>query len=420
MQEPLLLLVVVVLSYFAAHVVFDRLARRFALVSGAEYLVLGLVLGPEVAGLLPPHAVESFSPLITLGLGWIGTLVGTQLALPRLVRTPAARYRVALAEVLLTALVIGLAEFAVLHWAMAVPTLRSVVVASAFALVALPASAAAVGVVAREQGEGHPIVRQLEVATALQSVAASAGLALLFAILHTSPTSLPRDLVPTEWMAITIAIGVVGGTLFHIFVGDERKVDRLFISLAGAIILISGAAAALRLSPVFAALVFGAILGNTRGRRTEVITALTRVERPFYFALMIFAGASWQQPGPGWALPLFLFLLLRPIARLATARLSARLNGAVPELGPHWGRALIGHGGFALVLAFDYMRQGRMPNGPLVFSAAIASLLLTDVVSARIIRSVLRLPTTMTGGTRDPILAAPGARATAGDGADRA
>ena len=406
MNANLLLLAIVATSYLAAHVVFDRLARRFNLVSGAEYLILGLLLGPEVSGLLSPDTVESFNPLITLGLGWIGALTGTQLALPRLVRIPAVRYRVAFAEAVITAVVVGGVQYAALRWGVGMTGPDAVVVATALALVALPASAAGVGVVARAQAgpdalARDPLVRQLEVATGMQGVMASAGLAILFAVLHSTPTSFARPLVPTEWVAITIAIGVVGGTLFHVFIGEEAKVDRLFISLAGAIILVSGAATALRLSPVFAALVFGAILGNTRGSRAEITAALSRVERPFYFALLIFAGASWRLPDGAWLLPVAAFLVLRPVARLSAARLGARMNGMLAALGPQWGRGLVGHGGFALVLALDYFRQGRLPAGSLVFTAVIASLLLTDLLSARFIRSALQLPLVPVGTSQD-------------------
>jgi hypothetical protein len=43
--------------------------------------------------------------------------------------------------------------------------------------------------------------------------------------------------------------GCVGGSLFHLFLGNERDIDRLFIPIAGAVILVSGAAG-LRVSPL--------------------------------------------------------------------------------------------------------------------------------------------------------------------------
>jgi hypothetical protein len=387
MNEALLLVAVVAVSYLAAHVVFDRLARRFTIVSGAEYLLLGLILGPQGTGFLAPHVVDSFSPLITLGLGWIGALTGCQLLLRGMVRIPAVTYRVAMAEALLSGVVLWGVTFAVLRWGLPMAEQPAAYTAAAMALVGVLSSAAGVGVMA---SRGVPLVRQLEVAVSLQAVLASTGLALLFAILHTSPTGLARALVPTEWMAITIAIGVVGGVLFHVFVGEERNVDRLFVSLAGALILVSGAASALGLSPVFAALVFGIILGNTSTSRAELTAALRRVERPFQFALLLFAGAIWTPSTyASWLLPVAAFVAARLFVRPGAARLAARMNGVLPVLGPAWGKALLGHGRLALVLGLDYLRQGTMPGPNLVFTATVASVLLTDAVSARLVRRAM-------------------------------
>ena len=102
MSEGLILVLVVAASYLAARVAFEWLAKRFLIVSGAEYLLLGILLGPQVSGILSPDAVESFAPITSLGLGWMGALIGAQLVLPRMVRTAAVLYRVALAESLLT------------------------------------------------------------------------------------------------------------------------------------------------------------------------------------------------------------------------------------------------------------------------------------------------------------------------------
>src|SRR5690606_41478623 len=87
---------------------------------------------------------------------------------------------------------------------------------------------------------------------------------------------------------------LLGGILFHLFLGPERKVDRLFIALAGALILTSGAAAYMRLSPLLPAMLVGAVLVNTSHSNAEIRQVLAKVERPLYFVLLIFAGAAWQ------------------------------------------------------------------------------------------------------------------------------
>ncbi|MGH7634695.1 MAG: hypothetical protein ACRENC_13255, partial [Gemmatimonadaceae bacterium] len=107
MSAPLILILAVAVAYLAAHVAFDWLAKRFMLVSGAEYLLLGILLGPHVSGILSAQTMSGFAPLITLALGWIGAIVGMQFYLPALVRIHARTYRLGFIEAILTAFMVG-------------------------------------------------------------------------------------------------------------------------------------------------------------------------------------------------------------------------------------------------------------------------------------------------------------------------
>jgi hypothetical protein len=201
--------------------------------------------------------------------------------------------------------------------------------------------------------------------------------------------ALSRPITPTEWVVISLAIGIIGGAMFQLFLGGERDEDRLFISLAGAIILASGAAAFLHLSPIFTAMVMSATLVNLSGNREEIARTLHSSERPFYFVLLIFAGASWEPSLRAWVIPVLLYLVARAVAKAGGARLAARMTGTLAALGPHWGRALLGQGPLALALGLEYVRMpgAAIPN--VVFTAAIAAVLLLDVSSAWMVRSVV-------------------------------
>ena len=392
MSEGLILVLVVAASYLAAHVAFEWLAKRFLIVSGAEYLLLGILLGPQVSGILSPDAVESFAPIMSLGLGWMGALIGAQLVLPRMVRTAAVLYRVAFAESLLTFVFTGALMAVGVYATFDVEPRVAMITGVGLGAVATVSATAGVAVVARQLGRRSPVVQQLEVASATNAVTGILISGLLFAIVHPDPdvaAVIGRPLTPTEWAVITIAIGVVGGALFHLFVGEERKVDRLFISLAGAVILVSGAATYLRVSPLLAALCFGFVLVNTTRSRAQITIALERIERPLYFALLVLAGATWRPSVRDWVVLVLLFILVRIAAKIGAARLSGRWNGMLPALGPHWGRGLLGQGGLALAIALSYLYQEDVPLPNLVFTAAVASVLLTDVLSARFVRSLV-------------------------------
>lgn len=389
MSSTLLLVVVAAIAYLAAHVVFGWLGRKYLVVSGAEYLVLGLLLGPHATRVLTPDVVGSFAPITTLALGWMGAAVGVRLYLADLVKIPGLTYRLALVESALTFLLVGGTEMVVLAWLYEIPLVEAALPAAALGAIATASSVAGVELAAKRLNERGVEVTQLGVSVLINAIVAVAAFGLLASIWHRPVLVNGRPLTATEWMTITLGIGVIGGMLFHLFVGDERHSDRIFVSLAGGVILVSGAAAFAGLSPLLAALVFGAILVNTSRNRVELAAAIAHVERPLYFVLLVFAGAAWQPSASAWVLPVLLFLAVRALGKVGGARLVTRMNGMIPVLGPDWGRGLVGQGGLALAIALNYVYQdgGTLPY--FVFTASIASVLLTDLMSARLVQSVL-------------------------------
>lgn len=397
MTSGLVLLLVVAIAYLATHVASDWLARRFVLVSGAEYLVLGILLGPQVSGLVSVEVVRGFAPVATLLLGWMGALVGMALHLPDLVKVPGLTYRLAFGQALLTLLVVGALEAVALHLALGLSVRSALATALAMGAIATASMRAPVDVATRVLRGGAGLVRQrqLEVCVVVDAVVAIVAFGLFFALYHPTLVSDVRPPTTAEWMLVTVAVGLACGILFHLFVGDEQKADRLVVALAGAVILASGTASFLGLSPVLASLVFGFAVVNTSRNREEVRAVLLRAERPFYFVLLILAGATWRPSARLWVVPVIVFVLARYVGKVGGARLLTRWNGAVPLLGDQWGRALLGQGALAIALGLDYILRdaSRVPN--VVFTAALASVLLTDLLSARLVRSVL-------GGWFDP------------------
>jgi Kef-type K+ transport system membrane component KefB len=392
MNDALILIPLVAASYLAAHVAFEWLARRFRIVSGAEYLLLGILLGPEVSGLLGGRVMERFSPIITLGVGWTGALLGAQFVLPKLLRVPGVVYRVALVEAVLTLIVVTGAMVSLLAWWLYLDPAEALIPALALGAMATVTSDAGITVASAGRSPGDPMVRQLRVSAGMCAFVAVLTLGLLTALGHPAATGSAAGPTPTEWVVINVAIGVVGGILFHLFVGEERQPDRLLIALIGAIILVSGASAYLRLSAMLSTVVFGSILANTSLRRGEIDVSLSRIERPLYFTLLVLAGASWSPRPTTWVLPAVAFLLLRAASHVGSARLAARANGQITQVGRHWGRALLGQGGFALVLALSYVQLTDFPAPDIVFSAVVVSVLVTDLLSARFAASVFTTP----------------------------
>ncbi|MBX6364270.1 MAG: hypothetical protein IRZ00_10420 [Gemmatimonadetes bacterium] len=387
-NAALVLIILIAGAYLAAHVASGWLARRFLIVSGAEYLLLGILLGPHVSRLITPGVVGSFAAFMTLALGWVGAVVGAQFYVPDVIRIRGLYYRVAFVEAILVFVLVSAAMAGIFSWFFGLPVTNVAQPALALGAIAVGSAPSGIGIVTERVGR-PPIVQLLQVATAIDAVVAIVAFGLLVSIMHAPPAGVVRAPTPTEWAVISIGIGLVGGALFHLFLGEERSGDRLFIALAGAIILASGAAAYLRLSPLLPTMLIGMVLVNTSRNRDAIRQVLSKVERPLYFVLLIFAGTAWTPAPREWILPAVAFIVVRAAAQLGAAYASAEAAGVRKLLGAGWGRALLGQGGLAIAIALNYRIDANSFLANIVFSSAIASVLLTDVLSARVVASVV-------------------------------
>ncbi|HET9011194.1 MAG TPA: hypothetical protein VFN38_05230, partial [Gemmatimonadaceae bacterium] len=306
------------------------------------------------------------------------------------VRLGSVVHRVALLESVITLWVVFGLELYLLQWLFALPLNRAIGPAMALGAFATMSADAGIELAARRHGEPGLLVTQLRVSAGMNAFVAICALGIVLAGNHPPNVVLDRPLTTTEWTVVTIALGVGGGTLFHLFLGGEQRVDRLFIALAGVLVLISGAATYLQLSPLLSTMFFGAMLVNTSRHRAEIAAALARVERPLYFVLLIFAGATWAAgPQGDWVLPVLLFLAARIVAKVGGARLAARANDLLDVYGRDWGRALLGQGGIVLAMALSYKYENTLALPNVVFTTAVVSVLLTGLASGRFASAVL-------------------------------
>ncbi len=394
MTSGLILIAIVAGGYLAARLATAALARRFLIVSGAEYLVLGVLLGPRVSGLISANVIDSFGPFITLAIGWMGAVIGSEFHLQRLLKIPGSLYQVAFLEAALVVAVVGGVMFGLLVRVLGVAPAPAFTAAAVLAAIAVTTSSSGIALagrrLARDRAARTPLLLQLQVAGGMDAVIGVLTFGIMLGVVHAPPPSDIRPPTPTEWAVLTFGIGVVGGALYHLFLGGERNPDRLFIALAAAITLASGTAAYARLSPLLPTMIIGAILVNTSRTRGEISAVLHRVQRPLYLVLLIFAGAAWRTTGEMWVLPITAFIAIRLIAKVGGARLATRLSGMTAVLGHDWGRALIGQGSLAAAIALNYRIFDDSPLSHMVFTAALLSVLTTDLLSARFVRAAVQ------------------------------
>ncbi|MEO7987671.1 MAG: hypothetical protein ABI766_14155 [Gemmatimonadales bacterium] len=389
MQTTLSALVVVAVGYILAYLVFDRLRDRYGYVGGAEYVLIGFILGPRVTGLLGAAQVQDLTPLVSLALGWLGMSLGTYFRLPTLALLPASHLRIAFAEASTTfgtALVIILAIFRYLagyNWP------DAAVQAVTLAAVATLCSPGAVDAFADRARTRDGILPVLQLTARIDALVSVVAFGLVLAIFHQGDVSPEvRPPTATEWAVINTAVGVASGVLFHLFLGPVGHLDetegnsRLFVALAGAIVVASGASYYLNLSPIFTNLVLGFILANSGSAHRDVTRLLLATERPVYLALLLFAGAAWS---PGSVDLLFIapvFVVVRLAARFIGGHVAGGHVAQAALKTPGLGRGLLSQGGLAVAIALNYSQVHPDLNPRLILTATLLSVLLFEVVAS--------------------------------------
>ncbi|KIG13826.1 Na(+)/H(+) antiporter [Enhygromyxa salina] len=404
-----LILVALIVFAFLISRLLHRYAERVALVSGIEYAVVGVLIGPLMPwSLINEDTLVSLDLLISLLLGLLGFMVGLH------AREALRRFEHFLAGSLasvVVALIVGVTVLAMLQWLEPaylddpVPMFEIPVwtdgtrlyqlwaaddalwLALTLGAAAAIASTTAISSTAeRLQAEGPPVVLLRDIASGGQVIAI-----MLFGIALAGDRAVDAaddyGLSLVEWSMLIGAAGAMTGLLFTIFIGGAEDDLRLYLVTIGVVIFAAGIGAALGISPLFVNLVAGLVVAATSAHGDRLRKNLDQLRRPVSILLMVFAGIAWHPViGWMWLIPAA-YLVTRVGARLLATRwaVSTFVHGVEFR---RVGGGLIGQGSLAAAVALSYA-QGHPSRGELVLSAVLVPMLITDLFAVRTLRRVL-------------------------------
>jgi Kef-type K+ transport system membrane component KefB len=380
----IVLLAAVSVGYVITHLAVEKLARRYSLAGGVEYVVLGVVLGP-LLGILDIELARDIRPVLLLGAGALGMLAGLELGERGDVRVRGA-WAAALSITSFTALtVIGLPMLGAWAFGYEIEADHAWTAALLFAgVVALGSDGAPIGALAALLGARGP-APALAVATANRVRAlAILSFGLLFSMVK--DTSI-LDLRPlwgaAQMLGVQVGAGVVLGLLFGVVV--HRKLDErtLLTVVVGMVFLSGGFAYAMHASAIFVNFVAGLTFALTSPHAGEATRTMRSIKQPFVIALYFFAGLEWVG-GELWVYAMIVpFLLLRWIGRKLGGAIGGRLAGSPANLGP----ATTAPGGLTLAFVLSIALMYRKTPGIIdAYGPLITALILLDLHSLRAVR----------------------------------
>lgn len=346
-------------------------------------VLIGLALGPGAVGLVTEMHVDVLTPLILFCLGWVGLMIGLQLRadLPRLL--PAGAGRWAALDVVISMVLFGTIALGTLQWVTGgEPLAPLIVVAAVLGVCGIGWSPEV-----RSVGGG-----QAKLAGAAQLLRATSSLAGVYAVCIFGVMFMSgghgRQMSTASMMLVigviaALLIAAVSGWMARWLVAVAGRSDSAFlVVLLGLVAFAAGVAAMLGFSPLFVAMLLGAVIVNFPG---TVFQRFQRVivdaEQPIAMALMLTAGVI-ADPWLGRTAALLIAAVL--VGRLLGKRLVARwqpyrvagAKGTPMVFGP------IRQAPLAIALALDYAVSGRssltesvLSGGELVMVVIIVGLI---------------------------------------------
>jgi hypothetical protein len=382
-----LLVVVIGVAYVLAHNVVERLQRRFLVVTGVEYLLLGFLLGPAFPAIHALDDVTGLLPIIALAAGWVGLLRGTDFDFTSLQKLDPATWRVVFLHHLLPAVTVGFGSyyfFTETGWVIVSPR-DAMLSSAALACFAATDSSEPFDLLARRYEISGRLAPLLRNGTRLGDIGVILAFGLIFCIFHENAPE-AQDYSPSLWAWVTVLLGAALGFLFSLFlVGDESDNSR-FLALVGIIAFASGGAYFLELSPLAVNLSMGFVLVNFARGGQLLHTTLESTERPMALVLLVFAGALWERTE---LVPTLLGLGGFLVVRTGAKWLASAIAGWGTSLRKDLFRGLLAHGDVTLAMAVSFRLVYDGEAAKIAYSVVLGSVILNGLMAPRLLRGLL-------------------------------
>ncbi len=380
---------VVGLGFLVAHLLAQTLMRRALLHAGVLFVGLGVLSGPMALDVVGLTGVD-VTPLAMLVVGWVGLQVGLGLSARQDGGLVAGSIRAGLIYALIAMVALGAAAYGLLWGLLDAPVGDAMLAASVIAAAGVSGAPHALRVVWARLGAGGPVSDASESLARAIRVAATLAFAGA-AVLTTRPElGIVGELAPTGWLLGELALGLAVGLVADFFLGDDPDDRRLVVSLMAVSAFATGVALHLGQSPLLPNLVLGLVLANFGGRQALRHRAVTGLEQPTLYVLLVWAGATWVLPDQPLALLIAgALILVRILAAGYAGSLAAQALDPTNRALRRMGFAVVGQGAPPVALAIAWATIPSAPFANLVLTVVVVSVIVNDLWSVAAARMVL-------------------------------
>jgi Kef-type K+ transport system membrane component KefB/mannitol/fructose-specific phosphotransferase system IIA component len=382
--EPLLLLAVVLIAGTS----FGALARRLGVPGITGQIIGGVAMGGVGLRIFSEDSLAGLEPLTDIALSLIAVTVGAHLHVGRLANAVRRLSFLLLAESTITPLLV----FAVIY-GIAGTSIELAMLIGAVSIATAPATTVAL---VRETRSKGVFVKTLIAAVALNNTACIVVFEICREIIG-SDFLPPMEKIwaidgPTVQLLGPIVLGSIAAVALDRVTRLALRPDRLATAAVAALVVTSGLADALGISPMLACLVLGAVQTNITHARSHLVDSVfSNFEPAILTVFFTLAGMhlSLRHLEGVWLLAV-LYFVARLAGKLLSADLALRAAQATERVRRNLGLALIPQAGVAVGLVLLIQEDPRFDEIADLFAAVVLSVVtVNEIVGPVFVRTAL-------------------------------
>lgn len=360
------------------------------------YLLVGLIIGPQVLGLVPQHFIEDSHIVTDLALSIIALLAGATLKAKRLNGHIKEIVLITIFQSLMTFFVVA-SGFIFLGDILELPMLETTIAALILGAIATAtAPATPLALVHELHAKGNFTSTLLAVVAAddaISLIVFSLSVTVAVSLMQSDTYSWQTLLTTLNIVFLSVLIGVVAAFL-------NRGFEKLFahhkgmetISTLGLIFVVYSLSQAWHLEPLLSAMVMGIVITNISEDFDLVEEEIDKHLAQIIFILFFMLSAMHLKLEAFFSLPLAIvaYIVLRFFGKYSGSFIGASVAKSSSNVKKYMGAALIPQAGVAIGLVLSLQeRSGFEALAPMLLNIIIATTLIHEIIGPFLTRYAL-------------------------------
>ncbi len=326
---------------------FGRLAKLVKLPNVTGYLIGGLIVSPNILGIIPADSISNLTIISNVALGFIAFSIGSEFKISYFKRVGITPIVIATLESLLAVV------FVVAGMLIAGFELSFALVLGSIAAATAPA--ATIMVIKQYKAKG-PVTETLLSVVAIDDATALIFFGICVAIANAlggHAGSVASSIIkPIFEIFGAIIVGLLLGFIFMLPLKWFKKEGNRMSLIVGFVFLAVGIAETLGLSSLLLCMAMGAALTNLSSETSSIMRLCDSITPPIFLLFFVTSGAELQLSVlPQIGLVGAIYIIMRIIGKVAGASLGGIICKANSNIKKYLGLALIPQAGVAIGLS---------------------------------------------------------------------